>query len=507
MLKDPLYRLVFKLAVLVTATIAVSRFTQGYAIIAVAVIGAFCALRGDAGIALLTFVFLPFITLINPLILPKAPFISIVSRLTTLGIVGALILGGAKRKGQEKLPLGYVFIYLVIALISSFQGYFPLISYFKIINFSAFVLGIYVGTQNIDQCKEDLFFVRAGFLAIACVLIWGSLATLPFPAIAYFTSVRNAIAAEGIEAAEDILSSANGIGLFTGITTHSQFLGPSLACVGGWLACDMLLVERRMRLLHILLLAPIPFMIAMTRSRIGILSFCMLIFFMIFYCMPRVTIPDKQRHWINSLLFSFVFIIAIIAIVFEVRRGSISRLVRKTRDVSEDSRTLFEAITNSRYVKIAECLHDFHKNPLWGTGFQVVEEHRLLYLQGQISIFSAPIEKGLLPIMVLGETGIIGSAAFFIFIFMFIHDAAKMGYTATITLFLTLLVTNMAEGTFFSPGGGGGFFWMFTVCGGFLIDMSLKTMEHNPPAALGVAPLNPHRRSRVSLGSAITLNG
>ena len=502
MLKDPLYRLVFKLTILVLATIAGCRFTQGYAIIVVAAIGAFYALRGDAGISLFAFVFLPFITMINPLILPKAPFFPIVTRLATLGIVGALILGGAKRKGQEKLPLGHVFIYLVIALISSFQGYFPLISYFKIINFTAFMLGIYVGTQNIDRCKEDLFFVRAGFLAIACVLIWGSLATLPFPAVAYFTSVRDTIASRGLDAAEDILSSKEGLGLFTGITVHSQFIGPCLACLGGWLACDMLFAEKRIRILHVLLLAPIPIMIAMSRARIGILTFCMTIVFLILYCMPRINIPQKQRHWINSLLLSFVFIFVAVVITAEIQRGSVSKLLRKTDDLSGDARTLAQAITGSRKEKISICLHDFQKNPLWGMGFQVEEDHKLRYQQGQISIFSASIEKGILPIMILGETGIIGSAAFLVFIFLFLHDASQKGYTATITLFLSLLVTNMAEATFFSPGGGGGIMWMFTVCGGFLIDMSIKSGIQPPLAAVGTPPLNPYRRSRVPLKQA-----
>lgn len=499
MLKDHLHRLVFKLTTLIVASIFFCRVTNGYGIIAVAVFGCFYALRGNAGYSLLVFALLPVLTLLNPLVLPKAPFFAMVSRLTTLGVVIALVLGGAKRKGYEQLPLKYLFFYLACALISSFQGYFPLISYFKIINFSAFITGLYVGTKNIDQRPDDLYFVRAGFIAISIVLVWGSIATLPFPSIAYYTSVRNIIGKEGVEAAEEVLAETSGTGLFTGITTHSQFLGPCLALLGGWVACDMLFVERRLRPLHLLVLIPIPFLIAMTRARIGILTFCMLIVFLCFYCIPRIDIPDKQRHWINSLLASFIILFVILALVAEVKRGSISRLVRKTGDVSEDSRSLLQAITNSRQGKIAECLHDYHQNPLWGTGFQVTEELITMYQQGRISIFSASIEKGLLPLMILGETGIVGTAAFLFFLFMFYHDATEKGYTATITLFSGLLVSNMAEATFFSPGGGGGLFWMVSVCGGFLIDMNLKTHKPEICAALGSAPLNPHRRSRIPL--------
>ena len=504
MLKDPLNNLVFKLTVLLVVVIAICRVSNGYGIIGVAVIGAFYALRGNAGASLLAYAILPFFTLLNPLVLPKAPFFPIVSRLTSLGIVIALILGGAKRKGSERLPLGYVFIYMVIALISSFQGYFPLISYFKILNFSAFMMGIYVGTKNIDQNKEDIFFVRAGFLAIAAILVWGSLATLPFPSIAYFTSVKGIIQSAGVEAAEEILAEAEGTGLFTGITTHSQFLGPCLALFGGWVACDMLFVERRLRLLHLIILIPIPLMIAMTRARVGILTFCMLILLIFIYCLPRVDLPARERHRVSVLLLTFVFVFVVVAIVAEVKRGSISRLIRKTNDISEDSRTLFEAFTNSRKGKIADCMQDFHSNPLWGMGFQVTKNHRTLYQLGRISLFSASLEKGILPLMVLGETGIIGAAAFLIFLFMFYHDATQKGYTATITLFSALVVSNMAEATFFSPGGGGGVFWLVTVCGGYLIDMSIKNAHttQNPPAAIGQAPLNPYRRTRIPLKPA-----
>ena len=500
MFDDPLYKRALSLTVLILAAMLLCRFTSGYAILAVAAIGAFYALRGNAGVSLFIYVLLPLFVLINPLILPRPPLITIVSRLTSLALVAALVLGGAKRKGSEQLPLGHLFPYLVIALISSFQGYFPLISYFKLLNFTAFIMGLYIGTRNINQSEKDILFVRAGFLSIAIIVVWGSLATLPFPAIAYFTSARSTIAAEGIAAAEAMLAERS-FGLFSGITAHSQFLGPCLACIGGWVACDMLFVERRLRLPHLLLIAPIPIMIAMTRSRIGILTFCLLIVALFFYCLPRIQIEKRERQRIRGMLLAFIVIFVLILIIMEARRGTISRLLRKTDDVAGDERSLITALTNSRQGKLHECIHDFRTNPLWGTGFQVVADHPHLYQQGHINLFSAPIEKGFLPLMVLGETGIIGMAAFLLFLFMFYHDASRKGYIATLTLFSVLLGTNMAEATFFSPGGGGGIFWMFTVGGGFIIDMAIRceNAELPPDTAKGAAPLNPFRRTRIPL--------
>ena len=498
MFGHPLYKLSLKLTATIMAVVALCRFSNGYGIIAVAAVGAFYALRGDCGISLFSYALFPFLLLLNPLILPKTPSSFMVSRITTVVLACCLILGGAKRKGGEQLPLGYIFFYLVIAVISSFGGYFPLISYFKVINFTAFFLGLYVGTKNIDQKPEDLFFVRGAFLAFALLLVWGSIAAIPFPSIAYFTSVSSVIISEGVEAAEEVLASREGAGLFCGITSQSQFLGPCLACLGGWVACDMLFVERKMGWLHLAVLAPIPIMIAMTKSRIGLLTFCMLVAILMFFCVPRIQLSESERRKISGLLQAFSILFVAIAIFAEVRHGTVSRLIRKTDEVAEDSRTLIEAFTSSRQAKIAECLYDFNQNPLWGMGFQVSSDHPRLYQQGKISLFSAPIEKSILPLMVLGETGVFGALAFAFFLFMFYHDATMRGYTATMTLFSVLLVSNMAEGTFFSPGGAGGVFWMFTVGGGFLIDMSVK-VANQKSVPIGEAPLNPHRRTRVRI--------
>ena len=501
MFGNPLYKLSLKLSALIVAIVLLCRFTNGYGMIAVAAVGAFYALRGNCGISLFAYTLFPFFSILNPILLPKTPVSFIASRLTIVVVACCLILGGAKRKGGELLPLGYIFFYLVIAVISSIGGYFPLISYFKVINFSAFFMGLYVGTKNMDQKPEDLFFVRAAFLSFAVLLTFGSLVALPFPSVAYYTSVSSIIASEGFEAAEEAFAAREGTGLFTGITAHSQCLGPCLACIGGWVACDMLFVERKMGWLHFAVLAPIPIMIAMTKSRIGLLTFCMFVAILTLFCVRRIKLPESERQKIKALLLAFTIVFVAIAIFAEVRHGTVSRLARKTDEVRDDDRSLLEAITSSRKGIVTQCLYDFNQNPLWGMGFQVSADHPRLYQQGKISVFTAPIEKSILPLMVLGETGVFGAIAFAFFLFMFYHDATVKGYVATMTLFSVLLVTNMAEGTFFSPGGSGGAFWMFTVCGGFLIDMSVK-VANKTPVPIGEAPLNPLRRSRVRIAGS-----
>ena len=66
-------------------------------------------------------------------------------------------------------------------------------------------------------------------------------------------------------------------------------------------------------------------------------------------------------------------------------------------------------------------------------------------------ILSASIEKGVLPVMVLGETGIVGSIFFWLFIFTFYATCARKKYYCCATLHTVFFATNMAESTYFSP--------------------------------------------------------
>ena len=79
MFDDSLYKRAFHLTTLVVAVMLLCRFTNGYAIIAVAIIGAFYALRGNAGVSLFVYLLLPTIVMVNPLILPRPPMVAVAS--------------------------------------------------------------------------------------------------------------------------------------------------------------------------------------------------------------------------------------------------------------------------------------------------------------------------------------------------------------------------------------------------------------------------------------------
>ena len=291
--------------------------------------------------------------------------------------------------------------------------------------------------------------------------------------MAYFTSLRTQVVEFGLEYAEDFFAEQEGLmGLFTGITVHSQFLGPTVACCFAWLLCDMVIVERRFSPLHLALLLPIPLIAFMTRSRLALLVLAFSVVFIMFYCIPHALIMSKVRSRFSSVMLVLALLLMGAGFAGEVRSGIVSKWLRKTDDVATDARTLSVAVTGSRKGKIEECLHDFHQNMLFGKGFQVDINTKSRFEAGQVSIFSASIEKGLLPLMVLGETGLFGAIAFGIFLVVFFVTCHARHYTATLTLFAVYLSTNLAEATFFSPAGGGGVQWIMMVVGGFVIDMN-----------------------------------
>lgn len=476
MFQNPFYKKSIQMAVWVVVAIALTRFTLGVFAVIIALAGIWCALTMRRGLALACFILLPFMLVMNPLILPGSSFLSLSTRFGAVLSSGALMLAAQRSAGREALPLGALFVYLGCAALSSFSGYHPLISYFKIVNFIFFIVCIYFGTRNLQRNPRDVAVVRTFIFALAIIVVFGSLATIAVPSVGYYVSVKKMIVLKGVEEAALFLKSTEGMSLFCGVMNQSQVLAPMLACVAGVVVCDLICVERRAGWLHVGLLSAVPVLLFMTRSRAGFLSFVVLIGMLVFYCLRHVNIPPVLKQKMSRYMMVGIVLIVCAGVFVQVRNKGLSRLLRKTEDVSADHRSLGDAFTGSRQGLIDMSLRDFRRNPFLGKGFQVAEY--MWSLEGQAKksgfVISAPIEKGFLPAMVLGEGGVLGALAFIFFILCFWLGCSKRGLVATWTLFVVYLTTNLAEATFFSPGGMGGILWLITVVGGFVIDLAAK---------------------------------
>lgn len=483
--ENEIYKLAARYAGIIALVLVACHYFGAAPAVAIVCVGCGAAFANRVSIALSAFILLPFIMIFNPILIPKS---GMLWGFTLRG--GPLLIGlclattSQRRKGNYKLPLNMLWAYLLIAAMCSIQGYVPKISYAKLINFGLFLWVICEATKNLQTEKWELFRLRAFLFGLTALLIIGSLIAYRYPAVSTLNGLvlmKQNIGAD-VEFMDDFLRSAGGQKLFVGLLNQSQAFAGVASCCLGWLICDMLFVEQRIRGPHMVLICVTPVLVFMTRSRMGLLIMSAFVFFLYIYSMRRVGLPKVVKNRINGMLTVLLVLGSIALAVGEARNHLVSRWIRKTDAVANDERGLSEAITNSRQGLIDQNLSDFRRNRLFGSGFQVAANHVARYGSQRGFIITAPIEKGILPLMVLGETGILGALFFLLFLSDFFAKCAEMHLWSTLTLFAVLLASNMAEATFFSPGGIGAILWCFTAVGGFVCDSYVRSMQSNPIA-------------------------
>lgn len=472
-----IYKLTARMVVFTVLMIGLCRLTRGYIMPVYTIVGALCAFTSQIGWALVFFVMMPFFAIINPVIIGnQSSLYGVAVRLGPLLIGLILAFLGASRQGSHRLPFIGIVPFLMAAAISSADGWAPGISYMKLANFIVFLFGIWYGTQNLQQRPKDVLLLRSFFLALACILVFGSVLTIAVPSVGYATGLRLALREGGAALANEVFKQQQADSmatLFCGVTNHSQALSPLLALTVGWTLCDMLLLERRFRWLHLAIIVFALPLAYLTRSRVGLVSLIAAFVAGGLYAARKVALPARLRIHLNNSVWLGMGLLLLGAVAIQLRGGYMSQWIRKTSDVSGDRRSLGEALTSSRFGLMEYSMYEFRRNPLLGSGFQVAEYTQDLVRENKGFILSAPVEKGVLPVMVLGETGILGEICFVIFLASFYGACIRRKYTVTLALFTVFLVTNLAEATMFSPGGIGGILWMISVVGGFTVDTYL----------------------------------
>ena len=471
-----IYKQTLKMLMFTVLTILLARVTRNYILPLYVAMGLICVLTNKLGWALVYYVLFPFYVILNPALLPKVGFLTGLSLRAGPLLIGlALAFTATSRQGHHRLPFIMIVPFMFACIVSSVDGWAPMVSMLKIVNFIVFLLGIWFGTQNLQHRPNDLFILRAFFLSLAFLLIIGSILLWPFPTISFATSLGNALREGGVELAEEVYTYMQEEGmqtLFCGITNQSQALAPLSACAFAFTACDLLFVERKVRVPHVVVLVVALPVLYLTRSRLALVTLAAAMVIIIFYTARQMQMPADVRVRLGHGVFLFLIFAFSLAVVSQIRSGAMSEWIRKTSDAKDDKRSLTEALTSSRLGLIDLSMRDFKRNPMIGMGFQVAEYTRR-QTRGRGFVISAAIEKGVLPVMVLGETGILGTIFFFLFLASFYFTCSRRKYYITLTLLAVFIVTNMGEATFFSPGGAGGFLWMLCVVGGFSLDTIL----------------------------------
>lgn len=480
MIKDPVYKQALKNLFYCVLSIALTRFSQGLWLGALTLIGLVWALSGKAGKALSIYVLIISMVGLNPLLLPaNSSVFGYLVRFGPLAIGLALMLKGGGLRGQSRVPLGMLVLYLGGSMVSSMNGWAPVVSYLKLANFFVFILGFWFGLHTLNYDQGGINYLRASFLAFSAFLIIGSALLLPFPGISTLSGMQLALREGNVEAANAAMASVDGaVPLFCGVTRQSQFFAPLCAATISWLIADMLFVEQQFSKIHLVMIGIGVPLLYLSRSRTGLLSLIVGIVFVAIYLPRRIMLPKRIKKHIRTGVSAILLLSLVVAVISEISGGSISQWVRKVERLEDDSRSWSEAVTSSRQGLIDESMNDFHSNPVFGRGFQVDEGTAEMVARARTSfVISASIEKGVLPVMILGEAGIVGAIFFCCFLFSFYSISTKRRLYVTAALFAVLLASNMGEATFFSPGGLGGLLWAVCVIGGYCVDMLLSDRQ------------------------------
>ncbi|MBQ3344255.1 MAG: hypothetical protein IJG84_20320 [Kiritimatiellae bacterium] len=394
--------------------------------------------------------------IVNPQLIPKGGGFSLMQRglMVFLGFVMAVRVMAYPLHSVIRPYTGMIF-YVLFMIMSSAQGWNPKISFLKLLLFTLIYFA-YVGMSNQVGINPQVSSrrIRSVMLSMATLFICGSMMLLPFPGISQMQAVTY-----GLESID--LSQYSS--LFMGMTSHSQCLGPVVSVLSVILLGDLLFSIKKADPLYMFMLCCCPYLIYLTSSRTGMGAYILGQMFVLWVFMNA---RGQGRRW-KSRVMTFVMtvltsLLVVSAFIPSVQERAAAFLLKSS--YGDGQKVTAEAVTSTRKGKIYEALHNFKKSPLIGNGFQVVAEMKKQKTEG-LSIFSAPIEKGVWVTAVLEEGGVIGWVIFVVFLLVCIVKSLKCrAYIGASCLFVCMM-TNLGEFTFFSMSYSGGFMWAMVFVG------------------------------------------
>jgi hypothetical protein len=175
--------------------------------------------------------------------------------------------------------------------------------------------------------------------------------------------------------------------------------------------------------------------------------------------------------------------------------GSISQavlsFVAKRGDI-ESTGLDTEKVLASRQGLIDRALLNFREHPFFGIGFQVSTDDAFIQ---NATLFTAPVEKGVIFAALLEEGGIFGTTAFVVFVLVMVGELLRNRNVPGLAMLAAYLGSNLGEVTFFSPGGSGAFGWIMMSAAMLLGD---HCWRRGPSVSLASWPPSLHDGQRYS---------
>jgi len=334
----------------------------------------------------------------------------------------------------------------VAAVLSIITNYFVLIALLKLANFAIGSLALLYGVKIMAVRRTDL---TPWFVAIVLAVVLLGIASIPLGIGYNFRGDR-----------------ALGQNLFNGPFYHSNCLGPMAALMAVLMACVVVFGPYRNRWICALLGACLLYFMALTQSRtsfgafgVGILTIIVASFLLQQRRLFRLNMRVSRSALIGSMV-----VASGLAFAYDVASGrTLTRAVITFAQKGKQSEELvIEDVIASRLGMVDYMWANFLESPLIGIGFEVSKHP---YFQENATLFSAPIEKGFMPMAVLEETGLIGTFFFLLFLLTLIASLRRDLNVPGLTLLFTFLAVNCGESMFFSLGGHGAYGWLMMAAG------------------------------------------
>lgn len=249
----------------------------------------------------------------------------------------------------------------------------------------------------------------------------------------------------------------NGSG-FQGVLNHPQAFGPTMAILGT-IAASKLFAEKKPSWQYLGVLGASMLCIMASEARTAGLAL------VIGLCLAIASVPLLSGRRILSTLpglrsrrvWSITSMVLFLSVIFAPQiGGKLDHYISKSgRAGSVES--IAEAYEKSRGGLINTIHTNINENPLIGIGFGIASDPALMVVERDPILglpIGAAVEKGVLPLVIIEEIGIPGAFLVFAWIFWILRRAATSGVIG-VALIGTILLINMGESIFFSPGGLG----------------------------------------------------
>ena len=244
---------------------------------------------------------------------------------------------------------------------------------------------------------------------------------------------------------------------FQGVLRHPTLHGIAAALLGAW-SIGLLFERRRAPLTLIAVAGASGVLVILSGSRTAAVAMfagvgISLLASAIASGRPLALLPGLRSWRVHAFVTAALLAVAYGAggIAAFLERGAVD-----TGRIHGAQLSLPESYLSARGQEIGLMLDNIRERPWTGIGFGVASTpERLRVERGPLGIpVSAPVEKGVLPLALLEELGVLGLAAAAAWVACLVRRAARGG-AAALAVCLTILFINLGESVLMSPGGVG----------------------------------------------------